>query len=50
MLILKVLETLCHTENVTQTTLKLEKFFKCSINNLCRWKTAYTDDAEVTLT
>ena len=45
MLILRVLKTLCHTENVTQTTLKLEKFWKCSINSLFRWKTAYTEGA-----
>ena len=46
MLIFRVLKTLCHTENVTQTALKLEKFWKCSINSLFRWKTAYTEGAE----
>ena len=46
MLIFRVLKTLCHTENVTQTALKLEKFWKCSINSLFIWKTAYTEGAE----
>lgn len=46
MLILRVLETPCHTENMTQTTLKLETFWKCSINSLFRWKTTYTEGAE----